>query len=110
MDGNSSLKRSILFSDRVAGDTRVLANSSYFISTEYVNKFADEVRGRQAKGPAVKPKGTIDDSDDEADHLLDVDDEDNGVAIEGDPTDGLPEAVEEATAREQAAGAPPVAQ
>lgn len=101
IDGNSSLKCSILFGGHKVGDTRVLTDSSYFIPAEYVDKFAREVRGRQAKGPAVKPKGPADDSnDDNKDNWFNVDDIDvedpDASPEEGDPTDGLRLAVKEA--------------
>lgn len=82
MDGNSSLKRIAMSGDRTAGDTRVLSDSSYFLSQEYVDRFANEVRGRRTKNRSVK-KRTTDDSSDE--------DDDASVSgsVEGDPTDGL---------------------
>lgn len=83
MDGNNSLKRMALKEDRVAGDTRVLSDSTYFLSTEYVDRFANEVRGRRTAGPAVKGRRTMDDSDD------DETDDDAAEVVEGDPTDGV---------------------
>lgn len=86
MDGNNSLKRSTMFADRVAADTRVLADSLYFCSQDYVDRFAGEVRGRQSKGPRVKLKNTNDsDNSDEED----VDVEAGADFVEGDSTDGL---------------------
>lgn len=84
MDGNNSLKRMALTNDRVAGDTRVLNDSMYFLSPEYVDRFANEVRGRRSAGPAVKGKKAAGDSDSD-------DESDDGTheLIEGDLTDGL---------------------
>ena len=91
MDGNSSLKRSILFADRVAADRRVLDDSPFYLSNDYVNKFANEVRGKQSKGPTVRHRSN--ESEDEEDPWED----DNTVnATEGDPTDGLREAAAQA--------------
>ena len=52
IDGNNSLKRMRLAADRVAADDRVLTDSDYFLSQEYVDRFAHEVRRR--RGPAVR--------------------------------------------------------
>ncbi|KAI0083236.1 hypothetical protein BDY19DRAFT_987949 [Irpex rosettiformis] len=81
MDGNNSLKRMATAAHRVAGDTRSLEDSDYFLSSDFVNRFANEVHGRATKGPAVKHKGQ--DSDEDSDEDLD------GPETEGDPTDGL---------------------
>ena len=81
MDGNNSLKRMATVAHRVAGDTRTLEDSDYFLSAEYVNKFANEVRGRATKGPAVKSRDF--DSDEDSDGGPD------DPETEGDPTDGL---------------------
>ena len=51
IDGNSSLKRAAMFPNRTAGDTRVLDDSTYFLSEKYVDRFKDEVRGKRTKNP-----------------------------------------------------------
>lgn len=84
MDGNNSLKRMALKEDRVAGDVRVLSDSTYFLSNDYVDRFANEVRGRRTKGPAVKGKKSLADSDSDSDS-----EDDAEATVEGDPTDGL---------------------
>lgn len=50
MDGNNSLKRLATRGDRVAGDLREF-KSNYYLSREFVDSFANEVRSnqRQAK-------------------------------------------------------------
>ncbi|KAI0346613.1 hypothetical protein BDW22DRAFT_1462444 [Trametopsis cervina] len=82
MDGNNSLKRLATTSDRVAADTRILDDSTYFVSRQFVDRYANEIRGRNVKGPAVKTRD--DNSSDE-----EVDDGEGGTQVEGDPTDGL---------------------
>lgn len=74
--------------------------------SEYVDKFAGEVHDHQAKSPAVKPKGSSDDSEDEDDTGLwldmDEDEDDAGATpVEGDPTDGLRQTVQEAASRSE---------
>ncbi|KAI0083731.1 hypothetical protein BDY19DRAFT_899813 [Irpex rosettiformis] len=63
MDGNNSLKRMAVNAQRIAADTRELDDSDYFLSRSFVNRFANEVRGRGTKGPRVRHDG--DGSDDE---------------------------------------------
>ena len=87
----------MLFSDRTAADTRVLDDSTYFIPVDYVNQFSGEVRGKQTKGPTVKHRSVVDDSSDDEDSWVDQDT--GGATEEGDPTDGLREAVETTTRR-----------
>ena len=81
MDGNNSLKRMATAAHRIAGDTRSLDDSDYFLPCEYVDRFANEVRGKGMKGPAVKRRRN--DSDEESDE------EGGDLEVEGDPTDGL---------------------
>lgn len=78
IDGNNSLKR-IRTSDNVqVADSRNLNDSDYFISQDFVDRFANEVKAR--KGPPVQ-------------HNVDDESDDEGVtATEGDPTDGMEEA------------------
>ncbi|KAI0683926.1 hypothetical protein BC835DRAFT_1294591 [Cytidiella melzeri] len=42
MDGNNSLKRMATTTDRTAADTRVLDDSTYFLSRQFVDQFAKE--------------------------------------------------------------------
>lgn len=86
MDGNSSLKRVAMYANRNVGDTRVLDDSTYFLSADFVDRFAHEVRGRRTKNRTVRKRTTGDISDD--------DNDDNGniseaESSEGDPTDGI---------------------
>ncbi|KAI0699449.1 hypothetical protein BC835DRAFT_1405155 [Cytidiella melzeri] len=85
MDGNNSLKRMATTTDRTAADTRVLDDSTYFLSRQFVDQFAKEVQGREAKGPAVRRRGDNheEDSDEEGEA------EGSSKVVEGDPTDGL---------------------
>ncbi|KAI0069909.1 hypothetical protein K474DRAFT_1609657 [Panus rudis PR-1116 ss-1] len=46
-DGNNSLKRMLPFNNRVAADIRTLDDSDYFLSCDYVDRFATEVRSRR---------------------------------------------------------------
>ena len=48
MDGNNSLKRLATRGDRVAGDVRQF-NSNYYLSREFVDSFANEVKSRQTQ-------------------------------------------------------------
>ncbi|KAI0081425.1 hypothetical protein K474DRAFT_1682021 [Panus rudis PR-1116 ss-1] len=79
-DGNDSLKRMAMHPDRQAGDTREYTESDYFLSREYVNRFAHEVKSRRAdKGPQIPHVDPDDDTHDDPEPL---------DATEGDPTDG----------------------
>lgn len=88
LDGNSSLKRAAMFEGRTQADARVLDDSSYWLSREYINKFASEVRG-VTKNTAVRHRNGDESSEDEND-WEDVEDVGNEP---GDPTDGLCEHV-----------------
>jgi len=46
MDGNNSLKR---IARKCVADTRVLDDNDYFISIEYVNRYANEVKPQSQK-------------------------------------------------------------
>jgi hypothetical protein len=72
MDGNNSLKRIRQVGSRAIADHRVF-ESDYFLSHQYVNKYADEVK---RKAPTSSPTGDADDTPET--HLPE----------EGDPTDG----------------------
>ncbi|KAI0085002.1 hypothetical protein BDY19DRAFT_987285 [Irpex rosettiformis] len=63
IDGNNSLKCIRTAEDRQAADTCVL-DSDYFLSQEYVDRFAKEVVPRLRKGPAVRDRNTNDDGTD----------------------------------------------
>jgi hypothetical protein len=75
MDGNSSLKRIAHVGRREVADARVFNDSDYFLSADYVNQFADEVKTRPEQ-----PKDLGNDDD------LDVNPDPS--SNEGDPTDG----------------------
>lgn len=47
MDGNNSLKRVARIGERAVADQREFTESDYFIPTEFVERFANEVRGHQ---------------------------------------------------------------
>lgn len=87
MDGNNSLKRMKPDKNRKVGDGRIMEDCDYFLSAEYVDRFANEVRGRRMKGPAVPVE---DPSSEEEPEEPEIDT--NGVEtieVEGDPTDGV---------------------
>jgi len=80
MDGNNSLKRIRQVGSHTIADRRVF-ESDYFLSQDYVNQFANEVR---RKAPAEEHPDDLDpaiapEPDDAAPTQVDV---------EGDPTDG----------------------
>lgn len=81
-DGNNSLKRMLPVGDRIAGDTRMYEHSDYFLSQEYVNRFANKVKSQPA---SLKRKHREINSEDEAEEE-EVQQDPNG---EGDPTDGV---------------------
>ncbi|THU88228.1 hypothetical protein K435DRAFT_821711 [Dendrothele bispora CBS 962.96] len=74
-DGNNSLRRMTSLGDRRTGDARVFQGGDYFLSAEFVNKYADEVKSK----PENKPGS---DDEEEDDH------DDNNLEDGGDPTDG----------------------
>ncbi|KAJ3524095.1 hypothetical protein NM688_g8622 [Phlebia brevispora] len=86
MDGNSSLKRMLPVGDCTASDTRVL-ESDYFLSKEFVNSFAHEVKHKKVVGPQVMTKRPGDVTDSDSDKDGDPADEQD-LGSEGDPTDG----------------------
>ncbi len=79
MDGNNSLKRVAPFGNRKVGDARTF-ESEYYLPSAIVEKFAHEVKGRQAQ-PHVEVPDDQDDAGSDAG-------EETG---EGDPTDGAPD-------------------
>ena len=83
MDGNNSLKRVAVAGDRQVGDTRKFA-SDYILPREYVDKFANEVKARQAQPHVEVPDSSAPDNSPDSDQDLSAED------AEGDPTDGAP--------------------
>ena len=85
MDGNNSLKRFAPVGNRGIGDARTF-DSDYYLPMDFINKFADEVKGRQSQ-PHVPVPEDLDDEvvDDDADSQWDEEE------AEGDPTDGAPD-------------------
>ncbi|KAE9406005.1 hypothetical protein BT96DRAFT_751532, partial [Gymnopus androsaceus JB14] len=79
VDGNNSLKRMAGIGKREVADTRVFNDSDYYLSEDFVDLFANEVKAR----PSV---ARADDSDDNAEEL----EEDWVDTVNGDPTDGAP--------------------
>ena len=80
LDGNNSLKRIAPTAKHQQGDMRVLEDSDYYLSRDYVDRFANEVQSRRMeKGKDVA--GDMYDSGNDADE-----DEDHG----GDPADAVP--------------------
>ncbi|THU95263.1 hypothetical protein K435DRAFT_819798 [Dendrothele bispora CBS 962.96] len=80
-DGNNSLRRIATVGGRRTGDTRIFRDSDYFLSHEFVDKFANEVKSRP-KPPDNTSSSNADDNDDN--------DEDTEEG--GDPTDSAKEA------------------
>lgn len=77
-DGNNSLKCMLPVGNRTAADTRVYNDTNYFLSREYVDRFANEVKsGRKDKHREVLVEASEDEDDPGAD------------SIEGDPTNGV---------------------
>ena len=64
---------------RLSADARVLTDSDYFLPQDYVDQFANEIRGH--KGPALRRRKSGSDFSDS--------DASNAESMEGDPTDGL---------------------
>ncbi len=94
MDGNNSLKRIAKIGDRKAGDTRIFQDSNYYLPTDYVEKFAHEVKARKLPEEDSEDIRATDlpNGDNEQDTMQDgevqrVDD--NAPAGEGDPTDAI---------------------
>lgn len=73
---------------QVTGDMRVLNDSSYWLSTSYVDRFANEVSGCKSKGPSLRRHRARDATKDDEGEDEDDDWEDVNEA-EGDPTDGV---------------------
>jgi Kyakuja-Dileera-Zisupton transposase len=93
IDGNNSLKRVRQVGNHTIADQRVFEDSDYFISREYVNQFADEVKAQ---------KSTRNSDGDVAEPATEQGTEQGGIVAEvaaelpsdgGDPTDGAEGAV-----------------
>lgn len=85
MDGNNSLKRIRGIGDRAVADIRVFSGSDYYLSTDFVDKFSNEIKSRQStggnqRGGISRNHSNVSDDEDDEDH-----------ATEGDPTDGDPD-------------------
>ncbi|KAG6809022.1 hypothetical protein H0H92_001927 [Tricholoma furcatifolium] len=78
LDGNNSLKRVQNAGDRFVGDLRTFEGSDYYLSEDFVEKYANEVKKR----PPVTTDTSYDGpDDDEAPSTNDP--------VSGDPTDGV---------------------
>ena len=89
MDGNNSLKRVATSASRSVGDTRTF-DSDYYIPRAVVEKFAGEVKPRQAQPHVAVPIHSVpetgsDDGDEDGDDPGDND------LTEGDSMDGAPD-------------------
>lgn len=82
-DGNNSLKRMLPLGNRVAGDTRTYEDSDYFLSREYVNRYANEVKSQPTTLKRKRHEIRSGDSSDEDEEVR----QDPGG--EGDLTDGI---------------------
>ncbi|KAG6893849.1 hypothetical protein C0992_008419 [Termitomyces sp. T32_za158] len=83
IDGNNSLKRVAMLGGRHVGDVRIFNDSDYYLSSEFVNQYANEVKkSAPPSGPSNNPTLTEPDKDD---GTL-ISSPDNA----GDPTDGVP--------------------
>ncbi|KAI0367348.1 hypothetical protein BV20DRAFT_1037720 [Pilatotrama ljubarskyi] len=100
LDRNNSLKRMAPTAGRATGDPRVF-ESDYILPREFVNQFAHEVRSwQQQKKPDLPDNSTQEPEDKQPDeaHLgLDT--------TEGDPTDGVPDAITPCASNWKAAAA-----
>lgn len=66
LDGNNSLKRMAMTGGRTVGDVRAF-DSDYYLSREFVNQYANEVRSRQVQAKSdILPDSDQDEDDDEA--------------------------------------------
>ncbi|RPD78575.1 hypothetical protein L226DRAFT_457563 [Lentinus tigrinus ALCF2SS1-7] len=79
MDGNNSLKRVAPAGNRKVGDTHKY-KSDYYIPSEIVEKYANEVKSHQTQPHVEVPDGNDDDAASD----------DGSPGQEGDPTDGAP--------------------
>ncbi|KAJ3831206.1 hypothetical protein F5878DRAFT_549821 [Lentinula raphanica] len=63
IDGNNSLKRMKGFNGRTVADTRVFDKSDYYLSREYVDQYADEVKARRPSNVNRNPEIDNEDAD-----------------------------------------------
>lgn len=77
VDGNNSLKRMASVGKREVADTRVFNDSDYYLTEEFVDLYANEVKAR----PSDRDPSDFDDDDGEEEDWFD--------AENGDPTDGV---------------------
>ncbi|KAL7283095.1 hypothetical protein ACG7TL_002520, partial [Trametes sanguinea] len=89
IDGNNSLKRLAPTGCRSVGDMRVFVDSKYYLLSDFVERYADEVKGRQGQQhvavPTDRDAGEPDAAEPDA---ADEDGDETLHAGEGDPTDG----------------------
>ncbi|KAJ3765148.1 hypothetical protein FB446DRAFT_655642 [Lentinula raphanica] len=80
VDGNNSLKWLKSIGNRQVADKREFDDSDYYLSSDFVNRFSDEVtKARTTKSTSVQISPTTPVEEDDANDWIDV---------EGDPTDG----------------------
>ncbi|KAG6884212.1 hypothetical protein C0992_006742, partial [Termitomyces sp. T32_za158] len=98
VNGNNSLKRVKLTGERTIGDDRTFEESDYYLSQDYVDRYAHEVKSRPCRDKQDVPDAPAPDSPPDAPtpSLNDVTDDPQS----GDPTDGVP----------TVSGAPPCAE
>ncbi|KAI0349069.1 hypothetical protein OH77DRAFT_1507574 [Trametes cingulata] len=100
LDGNNSLKRMAPTAGRATGDPRVF-ESNYILPREFVNQFAHEVRSRQQQEKPDLPDDSTQEPEDEQ-----PDEAELGLnTTEGDPTDGVPDAITPCASNWKAAAA-----
>lgn len=79
VDGNNSLKRLDGVGKREVSDTRIFGDSDYYLSEEFVDTFADEVKARPKEKVVAEAVAEAEEEESEGE-LVDE--------IHGDPTDG----------------------
>ncbi|TFY51826.1 hypothetical protein EVJ58_g10360 [Rhodofomes roseus] len=81
LDGNNSLKRLRPLGNRTQGDTRVFADSDYYLPQDFVDTFAHEVKSRRDDSSAA-----------DLDHEVEPPDDRPQIAdTGGDPADDVPD-------------------
>ncbi|KAJ3522209.1 hypothetical protein NM688_g8906 [Phlebia brevispora] len=90
MDGNNSLKRLLSHGTNDVADNRTFEESDYYLSQDFVSKFAHEVKSRKeaSKSANKKAKAPAKVKTDDNEEEEDLDDMELGAPGEGDPTDG----------------------
>lgn len=86
IDGNNSLKRMIKHGDRDVADRRVFEDSDYYLSNDFVNTFAKQVKPR----PPPEDDDVIEEDPSATDSLDDLPTDLPNPPDDGDPTDGAP--------------------